>query len=164
MAAEKSGKKRNKATPRQMKLIEERAKGKSYSEAAIAAGYSEKNARQSGYQAMQQLRGRVPDLLDRHGLSEEVLIDKYLRPLLEAEETKFFNEGKKRINVAALGIRLGALRELFLLHGSYAPRDPKEAAQFGVKVVVMDLPRPPRLPINVTPTTGRPPADSNGRD
>src|SRR4249920_1010006 len=73
MAPKKSGKKRKKATPRQMKLIEERAKGKSYSEAAIAVGYSEKNARQSGYQALQQLRGRVPDLLDRHGLSEDVV-------------------------------------------------------------------------------------------
>jgi len=47
-----------------MKFIKERAQGKSFSEAAIAAGYSEKNARQSGYQAMQQLRGRVPDLMD----------------------------------------------------------------------------------------------------
>ncbi len=73
MAPKKSDKKRKKATPRQMKLIEERAKGKSYSDAAIAAGYPEKNARQSGYQAMQQLRGRVPDLLDRHGLSEDVV-------------------------------------------------------------------------------------------
>ena len=167
MAPKKSVKKRNKATPRQMKLIEERAKGKSYSEAAIAAGYSEKNARQSGYQAMQQLRGRVPDLLDRHGLSEEVLIDKYLRPLLKAERTVFFQKDgkvKQKVQVEALEIRLSALRECFLLHGSYAPRDPKEAAQFGVKVVVMDMPRPPRLPINVTPTTGKPPADSNGRD
>ena len=49
MAARKSDIKCNRATPRQMKLIEERAKGKSYSEVAIAAGYSEKNARQSGY-------------------------------------------------------------------------------------------------------------------
>ena len=73
MAPKKSDKKRKKATPRQMKLIEERAKGKSYSDAAIAAGYPEKNARQSGCQAMQQLRGRVPDLLDRHGLSEDVV-------------------------------------------------------------------------------------------
>jgi hypothetical protein len=39
-----------------------------------------------------QLRGRVPDLLDRHGLSEEVLIDKYLRPLLTAKETIFFQK------------------------------------------------------------------------
>ena len=39
-----------------------------------------------------QLRGRLPDLLDRHGLSEEVLIDKYLRPLLTAKETIFFQK------------------------------------------------------------------------
>jgi hypothetical protein len=129
-------KKRNKPTPRQMKLVEERAKGKSCSEAAIAAGYSGKNARHSGYQAMQQLRGRVPDLLDRHGLSEEVLIDKYLRPLLTAKETIFFQkDGKvKQMNVAALGIRLSSLRTAFELHGGYAPKDPKEAAQYGVKM------------------------------
>jgi hypothetical protein len=146
MAAKKpSEKKRNKPTPRQMKLVEERAKGKSYSEAAIAAGYSEKNARQSGNQAMQQLRGRVPDLLDRHGLSEEVLIDKYLRPLLTAKETIFFQKDgkvKQQVKVAALGIRHAALRTAFELHGSYAPRDAREAAGFGVKVIKIDIPRP----------------------
>jgi hypothetical protein len=157
-----------------MKLIEERAKGKSYSEAAIAAGYSAKNARQSGYQAMQQLRGRVSDLLDRHGLSEEVLIDKYLRPLLTAKETIFFQKDGKveqRVNVAALGIRLSSLRTAFELHGSYAPKDPKEAAQFGNTVVIVDIPRPPRPPrnaIDVTPRVaggnGKPPSDNNGHD
>jgi len=30
----------------------------------------------------------------------------------------------------------------FLLHGSYAPRDPKEAAQYGVRVIRVDIPRP----------------------
>ena len=69
-----------------------------------------------------RLRGRVPELLERYALGEEVLIDKYLRPLLDAEETKFFNEGKKRINVEALAIRHAALRTAFELHGSYAPR------------------------------------------
>jgi hypothetical protein len=194
MAPKKSVKKRNKATPRQMKLIEERAKGKSYSEAAIAAGYSEKNARQSGYQAMQQLPGRVPDLLDRHGLSEEVLIDKYLRPLLNANETKFFPTGIKiggkkisyYVNVEALGIRHAALRTAFELHGSYAPRDPKEAAQYGVKIIRVDIPRPsnefnqfidvipesalsrhgvrPVTPTNGKPPNGTPPGDKNGHD
>ena len=90
-------------------------------QAAKAAGYSDKNPAQSGYQALAQLRGRVPELLERHGLGEEVLIEKYLLPLLDAEETKFFNGGKKRINVQALGIRLAALRTAFELHGSYAP-------------------------------------------
>jgi hypothetical protein len=89
------------------------AQGKSLAQAARDAGYSEKNANQGGYQALAQLRGRVPELLERHGLGEEVLIDKYLRPLLDAEETKFFNDGKKQINVAALGIRHAALRTIF---------------------------------------------------
>jgi len=52
------------------------------------------------------------------------------------------------VNVAALGIRLSSLRTAFELHGSYAPRDPKEAAQFGVKVIVLDMPRPPKHPQN----------------
>jgi hypothetical protein len=60
---------------------------------------------ESGYQALAQLRGRVPELLEPHRLGEEVLIEKYLKPLLEAEETKFFKDGKVKINVKALAIR-----------------------------------------------------------
>jgi len=33
-----------------------------------------------------------------------------------------------------------------------------------VKVVVMDMPKPPRLPINVTPSDGKLPADNTGHD
>jgi hypothetical protein len=82
--------------------------------------------------------------MDQMGLTNHLLIEKYLVPSLEAEETKFFNEGKKRINVPALGIRHTALDTAFKLRGSYAPRDPKEAEHFGIKVVVLDMPRPPR--------------------
>jgi hypothetical protein len=92
----------------------------------------------------------VPELLERHGLGEEVLIEKYLLPLLDANETKFFPTGIKRngktvyqVDVQALGIRHAALRTAFELHGSYAPRDPKEAAQYGVKIIRVDIPRPP---------------------
>jgi hypothetical protein len=46
------------------------------------------------------------------------LIEKYLKPLLEAEETKFFKDGKVRINVEALAIRHASLRTAFELHGS----------------------------------------------
>jgi hypothetical protein len=104
------------------------------------------------------------------------LIDKYLRPLLDAEETKFFNDGKKRVNVEALGIRHAALRTAFELHGSYAPRDPKEPAQYGVRIIHVDIPRPlneynqfvdviPESALSrhgvqplSTPTNGKPPA------
>jgi hypothetical protein len=72
----------------------------------------------------------------------KVLIEKYLKPLLEAEETKFFKYGKVRINVEALAIRHASLRTAFELPGSYAPRDPKEAAQYGVRVIRVDTQRP----------------------
>jgi hypothetical protein len=179
----KHGRNKRKPNPRQQKFIKGIASGKTLTQGAKDAGYSEKHAAQSGYQALAQLRGRVPELLERHGLGEEVLIEKYLLPLLEAKETKFFNDGAKRINVEALGIRHAALRTAFELHGSYAPRDPKEAAEYGVRIIHVDIPRPTNefnqfvdvipesalsrhgvKPITPTPTNGTPPGDKNGHD
>ena len=181
----KHGRNKRKPNARQQKFIKGLATGKSLAQAAREAGYSEKNANQSGYQALAQLRGRVPELLERHGLGEEVLIDKYLLPLLDAEETKFFNDGKKRINVEALTIRVAALRTAFELHGSYAPRDPKEAAQYGVRIIRVDIPRLPNefnqfvdvIPESAlsrhgltygtkpaVPGNSKPPTDKNGHD
>jgi hypothetical protein len=139
----KHGRNKRKPNPRQQNFVRELASGKTLTQAAKNAGYSDKNPAQSGYQALAQLRGRVPELLERHGFGEEVLIQKYLLPLLEAEETKFFKDGAKRINVEALTILHAALRTAFELHGSYAPRDPKEAAQYGVRIIRVDIPRPP---------------------
>jgi hypothetical protein len=96
--------------------------------------------------------------MDELGLTDRMLIQKYLVPLLEAKETKFFKEGKRRINVPALGIRHTALDTAFKLRGSYAPRDPAEAAQFGIKVVVVDIPRPPKM-IDVGSNGHKPPED-----
>jgi hypothetical protein len=74
---------------------------------------------------MQQLHGRVPELLDRHGLSEEILIDKYLRPLLEAEETIFFQKDgkvKQLMNVAAPSIHGTPRYELLSSYMDLMPR------------------------------------------
>ena len=139
---------------RHQKFVKTLAKGASLTDAAIEAGYSSRNPGQSGFQVLRQIRGCVPDLLEKLGLGEEVLIEKYLKPLLEAEETVFFEKDGKvqqQVNVAARSIRLSSLRTAFELHGSYAPRDPKEAEQFGIKVVVVDIPRPRRNAIDVTP-------------
>jgi len=103
-------------------------------------------------------------------LDENTAIEKYLKPLLEAYETVFFQRNGKVTatrKVEALAIRLNALKELFLLHGSYAPRDPKEAAQFGIKVVVVDIPRPPKHhpAIDVHASgNGKPPGENNEDD
>ena len=168
MATNKLDKPTKDLSSRQHSFLKAYAKGKTLKQAAIEAGYSKKNADQSGYQALKAIKVRAADLMDEMGLTDRVLIEKYLVPLLDAEETKFFNEGKKRINVAALGIRHTALDTAFKLRGSYAPRDPAEAAQFGIKVVVVDVPRPPRNAIDVTPRVaggnGTPPTDNDGDD
>lgn len=88
-------KKRKPLNPRQAKLLRERAKGKTYAQAALAAGYSAKNPKQSGIQAMNQMRGRVQNLMEQNGLDENSLISKYLLPLMKAEEIIYFqNAGK----------------------------------------------------------------------
>jgi hypothetical protein len=170
MAAEKSGKrkKQNLLTSRQHAFIRELAKGSTHRDAPIKAGYKAKHPDQVAHQALKGIQQKVPALMVEVGLTDRVLIDieEYLVPLLRAKETKFFKDGDKRINVAALGIRHTALDTAFKLRGSYAPRDPKEAAQFGNKVIVVDIPRPPRNAIDVTPGgaggNGTPPTDNDG--
>ena len=142
MAAKKSSKK--KLTPRQHPFVKNLARSASQQDAFIAAGYKAKHPDQGAHQALKQIQGKVPQIMDQMALTDHLLIEKYLVPMLDAEEAKFFNEGKKRINVPALGIRHTALDTAFKLRSSYAPRDPKEAEQFGVKVIVLDMPRPPR--------------------
>lgn len=140
-------KKGKKVTPKQAKLVEAIVGGATQKDAAIAAGYSDKNPDQSAYQALRQIGRRMPELMDRLGLTEEALIEKNLVPLLEARETRFFAY-RKQISktpratkknptpapivetvqvidsreVVALGIRTAALDIAFRLRGSYAPK------------------------------------------
>jgi hypothetical protein len=166
MATTKSNRPKKDLSSRQHAFLKAYAKGKTLKQAAIEAGYSKKNADQSGYQALKAIKVRAADLMDEMGLTDQVLIENYLVPLLDAKETKFFNEGKQRINVAALGIRHAALDTAFKLRGSYAPRDPRAAEQFGNQVIIVDIPRPPRNAIDVTPPetvgNGKLPSDSSG--
>jgi hypothetical protein len=158
-----------KYTVRQAKLVKELVTSKTVTEAAVKAGFAPKHARQGAHQAMKAIRGRVPDMMDRLGLSEEKIIDKYLRRNLEKKKTVFVREEKvvsvgtgraKREVVRHIvkkhvlddnQIQLQAMDKAFLLHGSYAPRDPKEAAQFGVKVIVQNIRGVPRPPIDLKP-------------
>ena len=185
MAAKKSvngplGKNGQAWTERQKKLVKNIPTSKSHAEAAMKAGYPAKNAAQSAYQALRQMRGRVPDLMDELGISERELIDKHLRRQLNAKKTIFAQkdgEFTDKRTVDALETQTRALDMAFLLHGSYAPRDPKEAAQYGVRIIRVDIPRPPNeynqfidqipesalsrhgvKPLNGTPTNGKPPA------
>ena len=170
-------------TPKQARFTAALLTSNSVAEAAVKAGYPAKNARQSGHQALKAIRGRVPDLLERLGLSEEHLIDKHLRRHLEKKKTVFVREEKiqkfkegnrtreivrhvvKKYVLDDNQIQFRAMVQGFLLHGSYAPRNPKEAAHFGVKVIVQDVCGTPRPPIDIKPGMAVPelPAQANER-
>jgi hypothetical protein len=135
-------------TPRQLGLVKHLLDGATLTEAARRAGYSPKWPGQAGYQALQNLRLTMPELLDRLGLTDAALIEKHLKPLLRAQKTIFFqHQGKvtdKRV-VAAHEIRSRALDMAFRIRGSYAPpKEPEIANKIGVKVVLVGAPRPGR--------------------
>jgi hypothetical protein len=117
-----SGSKR--LTPMQSKLVKNLAKGMSITDAALEAGYSENCPAQSGSQALDAIRRKMPELLDRTGLTEEGVIEKYLKPLMNAKEMEFAKfEGKitDARSVVAWGPRAQGLDMYFRLRGSYAP-------------------------------------------
>jgi len=107
--------------------------------------------------------------MERLGLSEEHLIDKHLRRQLEAKKTVFIREEKiekvkegnrtceivrhvvNKYVVDDNQVQLQAMDKAFRLHGSYAPRNPKEAEHFGVKVIIQDVFGPPLPPIDIKP-------------
>lgn len=148
MSAEKT----RKLTRKQEKLVEGIIAGKSGAQAARDAGYSPdkpENARQSAYQALKEIAGRLREVMDGRGLTLDQIIDIYLHPLLEAEETKFFpwRRTVRRkteqiidgVEVVNLMIKATGLDIAFKLRGDYAPKkldfDPDE----GVPIKVINL-------------------------
>jgi len=102
------------------------SKGMTLGQAAVKAGYAGEDdpmtASQSGYQALQLAKRKVPELMELYGLGPASLIDKYLRPALEAEETKFAQkdgEFTDERNVIAWGPRLTALDLALNIAGAF---------------------------------------------
>src|ERR1700687_365731 len=147
----KSGRRRNKLTPRRARFIKELVKGKSLTQAAVNAGYSEKNAGQSGHQTLTRIQQRMPEVLESHGLTDDILIEKYLKPLMNAKETvfaKFEGEITDRCDVIAWGPRRDGLDLAFKLKGSYAAST-EEGRGPSVQVIVLDVVTPDRSAITV---------------
>lgn len=81
----------------------------------------------------------------RNGLSIDHVIKNHLTPLLNSTETKFAQfEGEFTdfVELPNDGIRLPATRMAFELLNAFPPRDPAMAAQVGVEVIIVDVPRP----------------------
>jgi len=76
-------------SPKQRKLVQYLAKGMTVTAAALKAGYSEKSPGQAGYQALKTVRIKIPDIMDKQGLSDQRLIKNYLKPALEASTTRY---------------------------------------------------------------------------
>ena len=138
---ESQKKRRRKLTAKQRALVRALTKIKHQGKAAIAAGYSPKHARQSAYQA----RKTAPELLARHGLDDDSLIDKHLLPLMNAEETKFFafavGKGKdRRIQIesrktANWSARQNGLDMAFKIRGLYVREQENKGSEFSVVMI-----------------------------
>jgi hypothetical protein len=146
-AKPKVAKLRNMLTPRQSrfaKALMDR-KVKSRTQAAIIAGYSPKNARQSANQAFSQILSKGPEAMQEAGLSLPVMIDKYLRLLLEAKDTKlaqFEGQYTDFVELEDNRTRLGAVRMSFELLGAFPAEDPALNSKTSVDVIIADMPRP----------------------
>jgi hypothetical protein len=130
-------------TPREFAFAVNVLQGTSITEAARRVGYPEKDLSQSGNQAPQAIRLSAPVLMDRLGLTERVLIEEHLAPLLAATTTKYFQaEGgvRQRREVANVYARLKALDMAFKLRGSYATADSKLAKPAPPPAIIIDIP------------------------
>jgi hypothetical protein len=132
-------------THKERALVRNLAEGRNLTQSALAAGYSGKCPGQAGWQAFQNIRRKLPELLDERGLSDEALIEKHLKPLLCATETRLFQHKGKVTDsrrVPAHAIRLNALDMAFRLMGSYAAPANVNTETKSVQVIVLDVPRP----------------------
>jgi hypothetical protein len=110
----------------------------------------------------------VPEILDQAGYSVPVLIEKHVAPKLSATVTKLAVKDGKFTDFVELedhDMQLRAADIMLRMHGAYAPKDPVEAAQFGVKIIIVDVPRPKYDLPDVRPSDPLPvlpPLPSNG--
>lgn len=126
-------------TPRQRQLIYYLTEGMSLTEAGERAGYASGGSAGS---ALRNISEKMPAIMDRLGLADEALIEKYLMPLLVAEETKFFQfkgEVGETRQVQALDIRLRALDLACKLKGRLTPEPPGAMDDHSITVNIVHV-------------------------
>jgi hypothetical protein len=124
-------------TTKQQALVRALTKTKHQGKAAIVAGYSPKHPRQSAYQALESIRKTAPELLARHGLDDDSLMDKHLLPLMKAERSVFavsdghFSDERKRPDWPA---RKDGLDMAFKIRGLYVREQEGKNPEFSVVI------------------------------
>ena len=147
-AKSRKPKKRRHLTPRRVNFVKQLVLGKTLGQAAIKAGYSPKNPDQSGHQALTQIQKTAPELLASHGLTDDVLIEKYLVPLMNAEKTEFFpytKNGQRKlltVNVVNWQAREDGLEKAMKIRGLYVKEAENKGPQFSV-IILNAANRPP---------------------
>jgi hypothetical protein len=127
-------------SPRERAMLKNLSQGMTATDAAIEAGYSPRNPRQSGYQALQGLKKKVPELMEKHDLCDDTLIYKYLIPALEARETRVVHiRGKVTDSreVISWPSRVKALDLAFKIRGLYANRRKPEPERNYIKTLLV---------------------------
>ncbi len=88
----------------------------------------------------------MPAIMEEHGLSDDLLIDKYLLPALNSYETKFF-QTRGRITdsreVIAWRSRVKALDMVLRMKGLYARRRKVQPVAGHIKTILVDRRPPP---------------------
>jgi hypothetical protein len=77
-------------SPKQKKLVKALGSASSVAEAGRIAGYSDRSA---AHRALATIELKMPELMDREGLTDEVLVNNYLRPGLAATKREHFANG-----------------------------------------------------------------------
>lgn len=109
-------------TRRQQKFLEELPRTNSIAQAARNAGYSSKFAGQAGYLALKSIRRKAPELLEEMEASLTELIEKHIKPGLEAKKTVYIRyRGKitQQFDEPDNMARLEVLKLVLRLHGVY---------------------------------------------
>ena len=99
----------------------------------------------------------IPALLERHGITGDVLIEKYLKPGLDAMQTEFAKfKGKimDSADVIAWGPRLQALEMTLKLLNAYPREDAEKNAGVTFNVVI-SAPRPHKQLENTIERSGK---------
>lgn len=124
--------------PKQQRLVKALPKAASIAQAGRSAGYGTKQAALRAYKGIKE---RAPEILERIGYGQEVVLGN-LGKLTGATETKFFADKGivlETREVEANDIRLRANVELAKIHGAYEKDESQPDASHRYPPIVINL-------------------------
>ena len=145
----KPAKKRKLPNARQQALVKNLAKGMNQTDAYREAGYDAKHAPQAAHLTVNRIAKTWPEMLEKVVGTPESVIAKYILPLMNANETKTALDqktGQFRYSkpMKAWGPRYNGLDIYCRIAGAYQREQEATPLSLGVKVIIVDAPRPAR--------------------